>query len=86
MLDLSFGDDPVEEEKPKVDEDKLNRLIGVLQKKQPDGEHAYLIALTFDDIVELSEFIEENALESETAMHRIRKRLENKITLIEKRT
>jgi len=85
MLDLSFGDDPVETQ-PKIDEDKLNKLIGVLQKKQSDGEHAYLIALTFDEIVELVEFIEENALDSETTMQRIRTRLDNKITLIEKRT
>lgn len=87
MLDFSFGDDPVETSSPeeKIDEDKLNRLIGVLAKKAPDGEQAYLLALTFDDMSNLLDFLQENALDSEKDIHRIMKRLENKIALIEKR-
>lgn len=83
MLDFSFGEAPVEE-KPKVDPERLNKLIGILHKKSPDGLHQYLIALTFDELVELVEFLEENALESETTIHTIRTRLETKVSLIEK--
>lgn len=87
MLDFSFGDDPVGEEKPKeIDKEKLNKLIGVLQKKAPDGTVQYLIALEFDELVELVEFLEENALDSETVIHTIRQRLETKVALIEKRS
>lgn len=87
MLDFSFGTDPappVGEDQP-IDQDKLNKLIGVLAKKAPDGEQAYLLALTFDDMSNLLDFLQENALDSEKDILRIAKRLETKIALIEKR-
>lgn len=87
MINFDFG--PTEEapvEVPAIDHERLNRLIGVLHKKNDVGEPAYLIALTFDELVELTEFIEENALDSEENMQRLHARLETKITLIEKRS
>lgn len=85
MLDLSFGADIAPVEEPAVDPEKLNRLIGVLQGKSLAGEPQYLIALTFDELVELVEFLEENALDSETVIRTIQRRLESKVALIEKR-
>lgn len=86
MLDLSFGVDDAPIEKPAIDPEKLNRLIGILSKKDSSGEPQYLIALTFDELVELTEFLQENALDSEKTIQLIRKRLDTKITLIEKRS
>lgn len=88
MLDLSFGVDPAEAPvgEPEIDHEKLNRLIGVLSKKSAAGEEQYLIALTFDELVELVEFLEENALESEKTIQTLRRRLETKVALIEKRS
>lgn len=86
MLDFSFGDDPTPPVgEPVVDQDRLNKLIGVLSKKVPGGEHEYLLALTFDDMSNLLDFLQENALDSEKDIIRIMKRLETKIALIEKR-
>jgi len=85
MINLDFGaPEPEPEEKKGVNLERLNHLIGVLQKKQTGSDPAFLIALTFDEMNELADFLEDNALDSETTIHTIRKRLETKIALAEK--
>lgn len=84
MIDLSFGEEPTAREESKIDEERLNRLIGVLTKKGPQGSVSFLIAMTYDEMTELADFIEDNALESEAVVKKLQKRLETKIALAEK--
>lgn len=84
--DLSFGPPVEKEKKPKVDTERLERLIGVVTKKGSDSETKYLIGLTFEELDDLVYFLDENALDSEKSIQRIKGRLQNKITLIEKRS
>lgn len=83
-LDLSFGSES-QVEKPKADPEKLERLIGVLQRKADDLNPArYLISLSFEELDDLVYFLEENVTPSEQSIQTILKRLQAKIALIEK--